>query len=193
MWLLVLLLMSGVPALPTLEAALAADEDFCVECCSLYCAAYPTARVSSHLAPQHRNSYGAELLVDGKGQTAWVVARGPGEWFELLFEPSGFHPGVPDHNTGTGVDRLYIWNGYNKTPERWREHARVHHLRVDVDNESVALITLLDEQRPQGVGLPRTLLRRGIRFRFTVVDVFPGSRFDELAVSEVRLDGYGHH
>jgi hypothetical protein len=30
--------------------------------------------VSHHLAPQHRNEYGAAVLADGKRQTAWVVA-----------------------------------------------------------------------------------------------------------------------
>jgi hypothetical protein len=193
MWVPLLLMISGIPELPALQAVLQSDEDFCVECCSLYCAASPTPRVSSHLEPHHRDSYGPEALADGKGQTAWVVARGPGEWFELVFEPAGFHPDVPENNTRTGVDRLYLWNGYNKSPERWREHARVHHLRLDVDDRPVAVLTLLDEQRPQRVDLPRTLLRRGMHFRFTVLDVFPGNRFDELAVSEVRLDGFGHH
>ena len=193
MWLAAFVLMSAALELPILQAVPQPDEEFCVECCSLYCAAYPTVRVSSHLPLQHRNEYGAEVLADGKRQTAWVVAHGPGEWFELAFEASGFHPGVPEDNKSTGVDRLYLWNGYNKSPEHWRDHARAKHLRLDVDERPVAVITLLDEERPQRVGLPRTLLRRGMRFRFTIVDVFPGRRFDELAVSEVRLDGYGHH
>ncbi|HEX3528406.1 MAG TPA: zinc-binding dehydrogenase, partial [Thermoanaerobaculia bacterium] len=120
----------------------------------------PTARVFSHLAPHHRDSYGPEVLADGKGQTAWVVARGPGEWFELVFEPSGFHPDVPENNTRTGVDRLYLWNGYNKSPERWQEHARVHHLRLDVDDRPVAVLTLLDEQRPQSQNLVPCMTKR---------------------------------
>jgi hypothetical protein len=193
MWFPVFVLLFAAPELPVLHAVSEPNEGFCLECCSLYCAADAKVRVSGHLAPQHRSGYGAESLADGKGQTAWVVAHGPGEWFELVFEASGFHPDVPESNARTGVDRLYLWNGYNKSPERWREHARAHHLRVDVDDRPLAIVSLLDERRPQRVDLPRTLLRRGMRFRFTIVDVFPGSRFDELAVSEVRLDGYGHH
>jgi hypothetical protein len=189
----VLLAVSTAADLPVVQAVLEPKEEFCVECCSLYCAATPTVSVSSHLPPQHRNEYGAAVLEDGKGQTAWVVEHGSGEWFEFGFEASGFHPDIPEDNQRTGVNRLYVWNGYGKTPSRWREHARARRLRLDVDGRPVALITLLDDSCPQRVDLPPTLLRHGMRFRFTVVDVFPGTSVDELAVSETRLDGYGHH
>ena len=62
-----------------------------------------------------------------------------------------------------------------------------------VDGRDVAMISLLDDQRPQRVDLPRTLLHRGITFRFTIVTTCKGDRFDETAVSEVHIDGYGHH
>jgi hypothetical protein len=133
------------------------------------------------------------MLADGKGETAWVVQHGVGAWFEFVFQADGFHPDVPLENKRTGVNCLYVWTGYNKTPERWREHARIRQLSLSVDGHKVAIIALLDAAQPQRVDLPPTLLRRGMRFRFTIEDTYPGDRFDETAVSEVRLDGYGHH
>jgi len=179
--------------LPVLQAVVEPREQFCVECCSLYCAASPKVRVSRHVSPQLGNRYDAAALADGKGDTAWVVKNAVGEWFEFVFEASEFHPDVPVDNKRTGVNRLYLWNGYNKSAKRWREHARVRELRLAVDGQPIAELTLLDDQRPQGLDLPPTLLRRGMRFGFTVVSVYPGERYEELAVSEARLDGYGHH
>jgi len=193
MLLAVTLLFSATPGLPLLQAVLEPSEEFCVECCSLYCAAAPTVGVSRHLPPQAGNEYGPGALDDGKGETAWVVRHGVGDWFEFVFEVAGFHADFPVDNTRTGVDSLYLWNGYNKSPQRWREHSRVRKLRMTVDGRELALVTLLDDARPQRVVLPPTLLRRGMKLRFTIVETYPGTHFDETALSEVRLDGYGHH
>lgn len=181
------------PQLPVRSAVVEPNADFDPDSCSLYCAAGPDVVVSAHLARQSRVQYGADRLTDGKGRTAWIVDKGPGEWFEFAFHPSGFHPDFPVDNDRTGVDVLFIWNGYNKSPVHWREHGRVRELELAIDGKAVAIVTLLDDPRPQTVGLPKTLLRRGMRFRFTIRSVFPGDRFDETAVSEARLDGFGHH
>ncbi len=188
-----LVLLAVAPDLPVLQAVSEPTEEFCVDCCSLYCAASPSLRVSSHVAAQHGSRYDASVLEDGKGATAWVVNGGPSEWFEFVFEASGFHPDFPIDNKRTGVDALYLWNGYDKSLARWREHARAHELRLTVDDRAVATVTLLDDARPQRVDLPPTLLRRGMRFRFTILSVYAGARFQEMAIAEVRLDGYGHH
>jgi hypothetical protein len=188
-----LVVLAVAPEVPVLRAVSEPTEEFCVECCSLYCAASPSLRVSRYLPLQQSNRYDASVLEDGKGATAWVVKGGPGEWFEFVFEPEGFHPDVPVDNKRTGVNALYLWNGYNKSGARWREHARAHELQLSVNGEAVAAVVLLDDSRPQRVDLPPTLLRRGMRFRFTVTSVYAGDRYNELAISEVRLDGYGHH
>lgn len=185
--------LAAAAQLPRIQAVTEPGEPFCVDCCSLYCAAVPTLKVSTHLSPQAGNEYGSTVLEDGKGETAWVTRSGVGEWFEFVFEADGMHPGVPVENDRTGVDRIILWNGYNETPERWREHARIRQLRLEVDGRAIVLLELLDLPQPQRIDLPPTLLHRGIRFRFVVTSTFPGARFDEAAVSEARLDGYGHH
>jgi hypothetical protein len=176
-----------------LSATLEPKEDFGVNNCSLYCAAYPKITVSAQLQSYSRNHYGAKKLADGEKTTAWIVAGGPREWIEFAFEPEGFHPDVPKVNRRLGVDKLYILNGYAKSPQHWKEHSRVHELELSVDGRPVSTIVLLDHNSPQTVDLPPTLLQRGMRFRFTIRTIFPGSRYQETAVSEIRLDGYGHH
>ncbi|MCC6491112.1 MAG: hypothetical protein IT364_26730 [Candidatus Hydrogenedentes bacterium] len=178
---------------PTFHVALDPDADFNPESCSLYCMAYPSESVSEHIPSQGKVHYDAGQIRDGEPKTAWVVKDGPTSWLEFTFKDSGFHPDFDENWKRTGVDTLYILNGYNKSPEHWRNHARIRELELSVNGSSLGVITLLDSSKPQAVTLPKTLLQRGMRFRFTVRSVYPGAKFPELAVSEARLDGYGHH
>lgn len=176
-----------------LQGVIAKDTSFDPNDCSLYCAVYPTLSVSNHLPRVKANGYGSAELDDGNVATAWVVRGGVGEAFTFLFEQEGGRPGEPLGNANLGIDQLYISNGYNKTASQWRNHGRVRELELAIDGKPIALVRLLDDPHPQAVDLPRTLLHHGMRVRFTIRKTYPGSRFDETAVSEVRLDGYGHH
>lgn len=186
---LLLLLAGAAETLPLVEGVPAPAEEFCVECCSLYCAAVPTLSVSRHLESQHRLRYGADRLEDGLASTAWVVDALLGEWFQFVFEPTEYQHLEPT----LGVDSLYIMNGYRKSPEHWRDHARIRELELLVDGTARARLLLLDTPTPQRLELPRIPLHAQLTLRFVVRGVYSGDRFQELAVSEVRVDGYGHH
>ena len=181
-------------SLPIIEATIDPQASFYPGDCSLYCMAAPEPiSVSHHISSQAKTHYDAAQMEDGECTTAWVAKGGPGEWFEFTFSPEGLHPDFCANDQRTGVDSLYIINGYNKTAEIWHDHARVRTLEMSVDGHPVALITLKDDSRPQHVALPRTPLRPGMKFRFTIRRVTPGAKYDEVAITEARLDGYGHH
>ena len=186
---LALLPLTGPVAVLRLVAVSAPTEEFCVDCCNLYCAAGPTLTVSKHLAPQGRVRYDAARLDDGHPTTAWVAADGVGEWFEFEFKPG---EGQSLHGR-IGVNEVYILNGYAKSPSHWREHSRVKDLDLLIDGALRAHIALADDSKPQLVSLPDIPLHPNLKLRFVVRSVYPGVRYQELAVSEVRLDGYGHH
>ena len=193
MYALATVVLAAAPGLAVLQAVSEPGVDFCVECCSLYCAAAPTLTVSNHLAPQGGNDYGPPALEDGAGGTAWVVRSGVGEWFEFAFEASGLHPDFAVKNDRVGVNSLALLNGYNKSEKHWRDHSRIRQLRLAIDGRDTALINLLDQGQSQRVDLPPALIHPGTSLRFTITRTFPGARFDETALSEARLDGYGHH
>ena len=186
---LILLLVTVLAEIPVVEAVAAPTEQFGVDDCSLYCAAFPELSVSRHLAPQERVRYDNARLQDGLATTAWVVDGGLGEWFEFVFRS-----GEGQHlEPRLGVNTLYILNGYRKSEAHWREHARVRELEVVVDGAARARVRLLDNSQPQRVVLPNLPLHPDLSVRFVVRGLYPGSRFKETAISEVRLDGYGHH
>lgn len=187
--LLSFLLVAAHPRLETLRFVGDPSEDFCVECCSLYCAAYPTSAVSNHLGPQDHVRYDAARLGDGHSQTAWVARGGIGEWVELAFLSGA------DRSFGgqKAVTKVYILNGYLKSESHWREHARVRSMDLLVDGVPRHRLLLLDTREPQRVDLPPIPLHERLALRFVVRDVYAGSRFNEVAVSEIRVDGIGHH
>src|SRR4030042_1315336 len=140
------------------EGVIKPNTDFNPDSCSLYCAASPDLSVSNHLTPQGKVQYDANQMADGDIRTAWIASNGLGEWFEFTFTAEGFHPDIPLDNQRTGVDSLYIMNGYDKSSQHWRDHARIHKLEMSIDGKPVAVITLKDDHRPQHVALPPTLL-----------------------------------
>jgi hypothetical protein len=185
-----MLLLAAVPAeVPRLVATPEPAEEFCVDCCNLYCAAAPTLSVSRHLKSQGRVSYDATRLEDGHKGTAWVASNGVSEWFQFEFRPG---EGQSLHSQ-LGVNEVYILNGYAKSPSHWREHSRAKDLDLLVDGAVQARISLLDDAKPQLVALPNIPLHPHLTLRFVVVSVYPGEKFQEMALSEVRLDGYGAH
>ena len=184
------LILAVAPAdVPQLQAVSVPTEEFCVDCCNLYCAACPTLSVSHHLAPQGRAQYDAARLEDGHPTTAWVVSEGVSEWFQFKFEPG---EGQNLHQS-IGVNELLLLNGYAKSPGHWRDHARAKDLDLVVDGVVRAHITLLDDSKPQSVALPKIPLHPDLTLRFIVRSVYAGAKFNELALSEARIDGYGHH
>jgi len=186
---LVALLLASAADLPRIASVASPDEEFSIENCSLYCAVSPTTAVSRSLEAQGRVHYDASRLDDGRPSTAWVVGGGPGEWFQFTFTP-----GAEQRQSGRlGVSVVYILNGYAKSPQHWRDHSRVKELELQVDGTAMAVLSLPDERTPQMVRLPDLPMRRTLVLRFLVKSVYPGARFQELAISEVRIDGYGHH
>jgi hypothetical protein len=186
---LVFLFVAAAADVPRLVATVEPGEEFCVDCCSLYCAAGPTLSVSKHLAAQDRARYDAARLEDGHRTTAWVVSNGIAEWFQFEFQPGEGQT----LNPRLGVNEVYILNGYAKSPSHWRDHARAKDLDLLVDGKLFARIALRDESKPQLVSLPNIPLHANLTLRFLVRSIYPGARFQELAISEVRLDGYGAH
>lgn len=131
---------------------------------------------SSALPPSGDVTYEAANLVDDDLETAWVEGAsgaGDGEWFEvLLAQPAP-------------ISRIVVWNGYQKG-EQFRDNARLSRVRIDVGDRTFDA-DLLDILGPQAVDLPETVVAD--RARITIVEVYPGERYDDAAVSRVELRG----
>jgi hypothetical protein len=132
---------------------------------------------TSVLAPQAGNSYVVGNLFDGNLATAWVKGRpgsGIGEWVVVEFAGSRV------------VKSVGIANGYQKNPEVFQANSRVRKLRVVSPRGETHLVLLDDRMGWQQIALNPPL--NGSWVQFIVEDVFPGSKYSDLAVSELKID-----
>ena len=153
--------------------------------CSLHCAVNWQMAASSQLAAQGANTYGAEKSADAKAGTAWVEGAkgaGVGEWLECRIAKDPRANGVP-------LSGVTLVAGYAKTPRIWEENSRPKTLEMSLDGEPVAALHLQDVMYPQSFALKDLKIKSESKIRFTVKDVYPGSKYEDTAITELILDG----
>jgi F5/8 type C domain len=136
--------------------------------------------VSSVLRQDAVNSYnyGPESLFDGKDSTAWVEGvdgQGIGEWIVVEFD------------TPRLVRGIEIANGYNKDRDLFFKNSRVKELKVEFSDRQRKTVALQDTGVPQRVALPREQPVKASWVKFTIESVYPGTKFDDTAVSELHI------
>lgn len=160
-----------------------------------------TFTVSSSLPPSGRYHYGKEAMRDGDLRTAWVEgAKGPGlgETITLDFK-------------GSYLTELALLNGYLADETFYYANARIKKVRVELElgegaepNEKKEQfeVTLPDRpykdfnprfpfaaadwvvQHPSGAGFID-------RVKLTILEVYPGRKYEDAAVTEIYLCGFG--
>jgi len=160
---------------------------------------------SSTLAPQGARSYGVSNLADADAATAWVEGtNGPGVSEHIEFTLHDYGDGVfGDVRVFFGV--VWILNGYHRTDATWQENGRVKRMRVFFNDAAFAEVTLSDTQRLQILDLtphfnvPRYrnpnpsgfAPKEGDKLRFEIIEVYPGTKYADTAISEFLAIGGG--
>jgi hypothetical protein len=127
------------------------------------------------------SSYGAAKLVDGKAQTAWCPRAWQDAWFELEF------PSPRD------VNIFYISNGYQRTTAKGTDlfaaNARVKRLELVNDRGEAKIIDLVDGRgEVEYFFSSGDAFTKGVkRIRFTVLGIYPGAKYADALISELRL------
>jgi hypothetical protein len=132
---------------------------------------------SSVLPPQGRNRYGVGRALDFNEKTAWVEGvkgNGEGEWLEL------------DLGSESHFQTLNLVNGYAKSNRAFSSNGRVRALRVETADGLDLRLQLKDSMRQQSFRLPRKVVSPWLRL--TILSVYPGSRWQDTAISEVWVD-----
>ncbi len=135
-----------------------------------------SAKASSILEATSTIAYRATNLLDGDLATAWnegVDGPGIGEWVRF------------DFSEQLVLTRIEIANGYQKDSERFAGNPRVKSLKVEYSNGAVQMVTLLDTEEFQTI-TPTT--PQPIEwFKLIIVSVYPGAKWEDTALSEVRI------
>ena len=127
---------------------------------------------SSSLSSQGSSNYYSSNLHDWNPRTAWVEGKtdyGIGEYFEVDLPHGG-------NNIG-------IFNGYQKNSEAWNNNSRVKKLKIYGDGKAICYVILADKMGIQQFDLPPNSDYSW--YRFEIVDVFPGLKWKDVAISEI--------
>jgi hypothetical protein len=136
-----------------------------------------TLCVSSALAPAAGNNYGARNLIDGQDSTAWVEGssgQGVGDFVVIEF---------PESKSVRGIS---LNNGYAKSSDIYFKNSRVKDIDIAFSNGDSLETTLTDTMGEQRVTFNRPVTAKWLRI--TIRSVYPGSKYTDAAVNEVRVD-----
>ena len=148
-------------------------------------------RVSSEVQGRGHNAenHGASAALDSNPVTAWMVdpeRDNVGSWIEI---------DVPKGE----IDKIAFRIGWERDADVWADYPRIQTLKVEVFDEAADdsfrpklehSVTFADEQGMQIIDIPNVAVGNdfaGGRVRMTVVEVFEGKDYPNLAVSEALV------
>jgi len=164
--------------------------------CSWYCGGGPyKITASSTLPPQNNNSYGAHKAHDGMTNTAWVEGvpgNGIGEYLEYSFRT--YTP---------RITVVKIATGYLKSQKAFNENTRAKTIKMVVNNELHSVFHLQDSRTLQVFNVDTlfniknekdsTKIPKEWVVKFIISEIYPGSKYEDLAISEISFDGVDVH
>jgi hypothetical protein len=129
---------------------------------------------TSTLAPAA--AYHPSYLFDGRPEFGWAEgAKGSGAGEGVTVE-------LEQPVVLTGLD---VWNGYQRSAAHHAKNARARGVTVALDDRPPVAFELKDRQGVQRIALASAAPAR--RIRLTVTSVYPGSKYADLVLSELRL------
>ena len=134
---------------------------------------------SSELSCEEEDRYSAANLQDDDSSTSWVEgADGHGYGEAILITA----------DADCLVSGCDILNGYCKNDETWRTNGRVAKLIVDLNGIPVCVAELLDDPSSQFVEFTEVLtLSKDDKLEFSILEIYPGTRYEDTAVSGLHL------
>ncbi len=134
-------------------------------------------KASSTLAPDKDHKYHAENIRVVHGEEVWSEgAKGPGigEWLEL--EPIVQKP----------LEAITIRPGYAFSQERFEANARPKRMAVELNGSHRFTVDVPDSREEFRIAVSN-YTKPVKKIRLTFEEVWPGSRFEDLCVTGVRL------
>lgn len=135
-------------------------------------------KASSTLPPSAEGSYEADKVKRFWSGEAWsegAAGSGAGEWLELV-------PVVPKPLKAIEIDP-----GFTKSEELFRANARPKKILVELNRDHRFKVDVSDSKAALRIPV-RNYTKAVSKIRLTFEEVWPGSKFEDLCVSGVRLE-----
>ena len=140
---------------------------------------------SSYLSSQGNNKYDAKNAHDFNYKNAWVEGvpgYGIGEYLAYKF-----HQSTPQINT------IIIVNGYVKSNSSWQANSRVKKLKIYLNDKEFVYLNLQDNVSEQHFYIPEIgNFNNGMEIKFEIMEVYKGTKYDDVVISEIYFDGLCH-
>lgn len=165
--------------------------------CSWYCGGgQDTLSASSFLRPGKTANYIPKNIHDLNLETAWVEGvpgHGIGEYVLYNFPPQN-----------PRITQIIVVNGYVKNDKTWKENSRVKKLKLYIDGKPKAILLLEDVKNEQyftvdPIGYAERdnydelLKKPWYSIKFEILEVYPGSKYQDTAITEIYFDGIDVH
>jgi eukaryotic-like serine/threonine-protein kinase len=134
---------------------------------------FTRVEASSTLSPAEK--YAPQNIIDGRLETAWAEgAPGPGlgEWIVLTFKPQT-------------VREVEVYPGYGKQPNIFYANNRLKRATLSFSDGTKVEASFTDELRRQTIMLDAPIHVSSLKL--VIEDVYPGSQFNDTAISEINL------
>jgi len=163
------------------------------EGCSMYCAlGSVTLTASSVLPPEHGYTFTADMAHDFDRQTVWtenVPGDGIGESLTLTIDQTDTPEDSP-----LALTHLYLHNGMFTNEKLFRANSRVKRFKLYVDGTYTADLHLLDNRFGQRVAVPEIKLAgKTTVLKLEIAAAYPGTRYQDVCLTEIQLEGTDHH
>ena len=154
--------------------------------CSWYCGGGPyKITASSYLDDYGNINYEPDNIHDFNLLTSWVPKGTIGMKINFHFKP--FAP---------RINKLIIWNGYIKNNKVWKENARVSKFKVYIDGIPKYYLELEDVTNSQSFEIEPIQSKDSLRdliLTLEIENIYPGTKYQDVAVSELNFDGLDVH
>ncbi|WP_196889334.1 NADase-type glycan-binding domain-containing protein [Aureivirga sp. CE67] len=158
--------------------------DIVGEGCSWYCGANFTVKTSSELKASTKYNYKASNISDSSYKTAWVEGKeGSGIGETITFEFAENHP---------MIEEIIFVNGYVKSKKSWKANNRVKKMKMFLDDVFYGIIDFQDVYAEQSLKITLKQKTNKWRLKFEILEVYPGEKYDDTAITEIYFDGPSH-
>ncbi len=118
---------------------------------------------------------------------AWAEGKegsGVGEWIAFRMIENAWP-----------MEKLIIYNGYQKDIGLWKRNNRVRHLKLYVDGKPAAILNLEDVTNGQEFDVSSWFKQREKPYfiKLEILSIYKGEKHDDTVISEIIFDGPSKH